>query len=129
MISSPLCEAGGHGHRDPRIIRVGRSGPAIEALRSKLQRIFDSREEQNVPFMLADGFMKKSSALSFGSGEVAVGVIFPAALYVVSQYSFTLFHTIGELCSIGIGFSLFMLTWNSRRIIDNNQIHSERNDQ
>ena len=66
--------------------------------------------------------MKKPSAVSFGSGEVAVGIISLVGLYVISRYSFTLFHMIGELFSIVIGFSLFMLTWNSRRIIDNNYL-------
>ena len=66
--------------------------------------------------------MKKPSAVSFGSGEIAVGIISLIGLYVISRYSFTLFHMIGELFSIVIGFSLFMLTWNSRRIIDNNYL-------
>jgi PAS domain S-box-containing protein len=72
--------------------------------------------------LLAGGFMKKPSAVSFGSGEVAVGMISLVGLYVISRYSFTLFHMIAELFSIVIGFSLFMLTWNSRRIIDNNYL-------
>ena len=66
--------------------------------------------------------MKKTSAVSFRSGEIAVGIISLVGLYVISRYSFTLFHMIGELYSIVIGFSLFMLTWNSRRIIDNNYL-------
>ena len=66
--------------------------------------------------------MRKESAVSVRSGEVAVGIISLVGLYVISRYSFTLFHVIGELFSIVIGFSLFMLTWNSRRIIDNNYL-------
>jgi PAS domain S-box-containing protein len=66
--------------------------------------------------------MKKPSAVSFGSGEAAVGIISLVGLYVVSRYSYTLFHMIAELFSIIIGFSLFMLIWNSRRIIDNNYL-------
>jgi hypothetical protein len=66
--------------------------------------------------------MKRPSAVSFGSGEIAVGFISLIGMYVISRYSFTLFHMIGELYSIVIGFSLFMLTWNSRRIIDNNYL-------
>ncbi|MBE0558245.1 MAG: PAS domain-containing sensor histidine kinase, partial [Proteobacteria bacterium] len=66
--------------------------------------------------------MKKPSAVSFGLGEAAVGTISLVLLYVISRYSYTLFHMIGELFSIVIGFSLFMLTWNSRRIIDNNYL-------
>ncbi len=66
--------------------------------------------------------MKKPSAVSFGSGEAAVGIISLVVLYVISRYSYTLFHMLVELFSIVIGFSLFMLTWNSRRIIDNNYL-------
>ena len=66
--------------------------------------------------------MRKQSVASFGFGEAAVGIISLVGLYVISRYSFTLFHMIGELFSIVIGFSLFMLTWNSRRIIDNNYL-------
>jgi len=63
--------------------------------------------------------MKKQSATLFGLGEVAVGLITLVGLYVISRYSYPVFHTLAELFSIIIGFSLFMLIWNSRRIIDN----------
>ena len=66
--------------------------------------------------------MKKPLAVSFGYGEVAVGIISLVGLYVISRYSYPAFHTIAELFSIIIGFSLFMLIWNSRRIIDNNYL-------
>ena len=66
--------------------------------------------------------MKKPSTISFRSGEATVGILSLIVLYVISRYSYTLFHMIGELFSIVIGFSLFMLTWNSRRIIDNNYL-------
>ena len=58
----------------------------------------------------------------FGSGEVAFGFISLIGLYVISRYSYPAFHTIAELFSIIIGFSLFMLIWNSRRIIDNHYL-------
>jgi hypothetical protein len=53
---------------------------------------------------------------------MVVGVISLIGLYVMSRYSYPAFHTIAELFSIIIGFSLFMLIWNSRRIIDNNYL-------
>lgn len=58
----------------------------------------------------------------FGPGEAAVGFISLIGLYVISRYSYPAFHTIAELFSIVIGFSLFMLIWNSRRIIDNHYL-------
>jgi len=66
--------------------------------------------------------VKKNLTSLFGPGEAAAGVIALAGLYAISRYSYPAFHTIAELFSIIIGFSLFMLIWNSRRIIDNNYL-------
>lgn len=66
--------------------------------------------------------MKKTAAVSFGPGEAAIGIVSLIGLYIISRYSYPAFHTIAELFSIIIGFSLFMLIWNSRRIIDNNYL-------
>jgi PAS domain S-box-containing protein len=65
--------------------------------------------------------MKKSAAL-FAPGEAAAGVICLIGLCVISRYSYPAFHTTVELFSIIIGFSLFMLIWNSKRFIDNNYL-------
>jgi hypothetical protein len=67
-------------------------------------------------------FMKKKSVGLFGPGEAAIGIFSLIGLYLISRYSYPAFHTIAELFSITIGFSLFMLIWNSRRIIDNNYL-------
>jgi PAS domain S-box-containing protein len=40
-------------------------------------------------------------------------------LYELSQYNYLLFHSIAEFFSIVIAFSIFMIVWNSRRILDN----------
>jgi len=66
--------------------------------------------------------MKKTAVILFGPGEAAVGIISLIGLYVISRYSYPAFHTIAELFSIIIGFSLFMMIWNSRRIIDNSYL-------
>jgi PAS domain S-box-containing protein len=63
--------------------------------------------------------MQKQSTVSFGPIEVTVGIISLIGLYVVGRHSYPVFHTLSELFSIVIGFSLFMLIWNSRRFIDN----------
>ena len=64
--------------------------------------------------------MTRPSTVSFGPGEAATGVISLIGLYALSRYSYVAFHTLAEIFSIVIGFSLFMLVWNARRIIDNN---------
>ncbi len=66
--------------------------------------------------------MDKQIAGSVNLYEVAVAVIALVGLYVFSRYSYPAFHTVAELFSIVIGFSLFMLIWNSRKIIDNNYL-------
>lgn len=66
--------------------------------------------------------MRKQAATLFGPGEAAFGLISLLGLFAISRYSYLAFHTIAELFSIVIGFSLFMLIWNSRRIIDNSYL-------
>jgi PAS domain S-box-containing protein len=63
--------------------------------------------------------MRKQAGVLFGPQEAVVGVISLIGLFVISRYSYLAFHTIAELFSIIIGFSLFMMIWNSRRVIDN----------
>ncbi|MEE9910477.1 MAG: PAS domain S-box protein [Deltaproteobacteria bacterium] len=63
--------------------------------------------------------MKNKASFLLGPGEAAVGLISLVGLYVLSRYSYLAFHTVSELFSVVIGFSLFMLIWNSRRMIDN----------
>jgi PAS domain-containing protein len=66
--------------------------------------------------------VKKQPVIEFGRAEVTIAMISVIGLYIVSRYSYLAFHTLVELFSIVIGFGLFMLTWNLRRIIDNNYL-------
>ncbi|MCW4010444.1 MAG: PocR ligand-binding domain-containing protein [Candidatus Bathyarchaeota archaeon] len=43
-----------------------------------------------------------------------------AGLYSLSQYNYLLFHSIVEVYTIIIAFTIFAIAWNSRRIMDNN---------
>ncbi|MFN3479839.1 MAG: MASE3 domain-containing protein [Thermodesulfovibrionales bacterium] len=45
--------------------------------------------------------------------SIAVG------LYISSLYSYLLFHSLAELFSVSIAFSIFILAWNSRRFFQN----------
>lgn len=45
-----------------------------------------------------------------------------AGLYLSKLYSFILFHSLVEMFSIIIAFGVFMVAWNSRRLITNNFI-------
>jgi PAS domain S-box-containing protein len=44
------------------------------------------------------------------------------ALYLISLYQYLLFHSIAELFSVAVAFTVFMIAWNSRRTIDNNYL-------
>ena len=56
--------------------------------------------------------MKRVSAIG-----VAIFVLI--LLYISSLYNYLLFHTMAELFSISIAYCVFMVAWNSRRILDN----------
>ena len=43
-------------------------------------------------------------------------------LYVSSLHNYLLFHSLVEIFSIVVAFSLFMIIWNSRRILQNNYL-------
>ena len=43
-------------------------------------------------------------------------------LYLASLYNYLLFHSLAEIFSIVIAFSIFVLAWNCRNIIDNNYL-------
>jgi len=43
-------------------------------------------------------------------------------LYLTSLYNYLLFHSLAEVFSIVIAFSIFILAWNCRKIIDNNYL-------
>ncbi len=46
----------------------------------------------------------------------AIGAV---GLYITSRYNYLLFHTLVELFSIAIGWSMFVLVWNARRWMNN----------
>jgi PAS domain S-box-containing protein len=49
-----------------------------------------------------------------------VGALILLALYISSLYSYLLFHILAEIFSILVAFSIFIISWNSRRFMDNN---------
>lgn len=50
---------------------------------------------------------------------VFAGVLILTALYVVSHYSYLLFHSLAELFSIVVACSVFVIAWNARHYLDN----------
>ncbi|HER23698.1 MAG TPA: hypothetical protein ENO17_01325 [Candidatus Atribacteria bacterium] len=48
------------------------------------------------------------------------GCLLLLGLYLTSLYSYLLFHSLAEIFSIVIAFSIFIVAWNCRNLIDNN---------
>ncbi len=55
--------------------------------------------------------------------HLAFGTVVLALIFIISlNQSYLLFHTIVELLSIIVAFAVFIVTWNSRKILDNNYL-------
>lgn len=52
-------------------------------------------------------------------GPLLLALVATVGLYHTSRYSYLLFHALTEIFSVVVAFSTFMLTWNSRRYIQN----------
>ncbi|MGE5403217.1 MAG: MASE3 domain-containing protein, partial [Candidatus Doudnabacteria bacterium] len=50
------------------------------------------------------------------------GLLTLVALYLISQYNYLLFHGIVELSSVIVIGCIFVITWNSRKYINNNYL-------
>jgi hypothetical protein len=49
-------------------------------------------------------------------------VLVASGLYATSLYSYVLFHSLAEMFSIVVAWSIFAVTWNARQLIDNNYL-------
>ena len=54
--------------------------------------------------------------------KLLIGGLFLFGLYLTSLHNYLLFHSFAEIFSIVIAFSIFILAWNCRDIIDNNYL-------
>jgi signal transduction histidine kinase len=48
-----------------------------------------------------------------------IGAVVLAGLYLARLYSYLLFHSLVEVFSVGVAFSIFTVFWNSRRFVTN----------
>jgi PAS domain S-box-containing protein len=62
-------------------------------------------------------YKKDKIFFDIGSGTIAV-----LGLYFSSLYSYLLFHNLIEIITISIAFSLFILTWNTRKYLASNYL-------
>jgi len=62
------------------------------------------------------------SFLAKKSVAFIAGILILFGLYLSSLYNYLLFHTLAEIFSIVVACGIFMIAWNSRRILDNNYL-------
>jgi len=51
--------------------------------------------------------------------NIGIGILVLFFIFLTSYYNYLLFHSIAELFSILIAFSIFIIGWNSRKYMDN----------
>ncbi len=51
--------------------------------------------------------------------RVGLAALLVVGLYISSRFSYLLFHTLAEVFSVVVAFSVFMITWSSRRFLQN----------
>ena len=54
--------------------------------------------------------------------EVSLGLLVLFGLLLTSLHSYILFHSLAEIFSIVIACGIFVITWNSRKFLDNNYL-------
>jgi serine phosphatase RsbU (regulator of sigma subunit) len=52
--------------------------------------------------------------------HLLVAMLVFSGLYLASRYSYNLFHSLAELFSITVAVTIFMIAWNTRRMLNNN---------
>jgi PAS domain S-box-containing protein len=66
--------------------------------------------------------VQPSSLKKIFSGVIPLGLLILAGLYLISIYSYLLFHSVAEVFGVVISISLYLIAWNSRKIVRNNYL-------
>jgi len=98
MDTKPTHEESEHRHR------------GVQTVAGERNRTERGQEESEEPFLA-----KKSV------GFIA-GILILFGLYLASLYNYLLFHSFAEIFSIMVAFGIFIVAWNSRRILDNSYL-------
>ena len=64
--------------------------------------------------------MEQTADISGKYKNILLNVLILAGLYLISLYSYLLFHSLAEIFSIIVAFGIFAIAWNLRQIMDNN---------
>ncbi len=63
-----------------------------------------------------------SSSVSNIFYPLLTGISLFVLLFIISQYNYLIFHTLAELFSIVIAWSLFIIVWNTRKAVKNDAL-------
>ncbi len=69
--------------------------------------------------------MKNTSRITSHPGvpsELFGGLLLLAAVWLTSLYSYLVFHSLAELFSIAVAWTVFLLAWNTRRFLNNSYL-------
>ncbi len=66
--------------------------------------------------------MEKRSTILRTVTAILLGSALLAGLYLISLYSYLLFHSLIELFTITVAASIFLITWNARGTLNNNYL-------
>jgi len=87
----------------------------LERRPKEIKAIEPNRAERGQEESEDSFFAKKSVAF------IAV-ILILFGLYLSSLYNYLLFHSLAEIFSIVVAWAIFIVAWNSRRIMDNNYL-------
>jgi len=116
MVASPGCRWG-RGRKMEREQSAESEGAARRG-----RRVVKTRSAP--PVVGSDG--KESVGHQVGAaGRCAIflgALLVLAGLYLASLYNYLLFHSLAELFSIVVACSIFVIVWNTRRLLDNSYL-------
>ena len=78
--------------------------------------------DKNTQDRPVEGFGRASA--SAWIAWIMTGFFILAGLFVISRYNYLLFHTLVEMFSIAVAWSVFMLVWNARGFLKNDALLS-----
>jgi PAS domain S-box-containing protein len=54
--------------------------------------------------------------------SILLGILVFLGIYLTSHYNYLLFHSLAEIFSIVVACGIFVIVWNSRKLLDNNYL-------
>jgi len=72
---------------------------------------------------ISEAISRHEAQVSHGwAASITLGILALAGLYIASLYNYLLFHSLAEGFSIVVACGVFMLAWNSRKMVSNDYL-------